>query len=188
MQALIDFLPVVAFVVAYWLTDFQTAIAVIMAAMVLQVAITWLLTGTVSRMTLSSAALVVVLGGVSLLLKNDLVFKWKPTILNWAFAAVFLGSQFIGERTIVQRLLQSVAKEQITLAPRDWRTLNLMWVVFFLVSGAANIIVAYRFPEHVWVNFKLFGLLGLTVVFVLLQAAWLSRREAGAGTNPPRSD
>lgn len=188
MQALIDFLPVVAFVVAYWLTDFQTAIAVIMAAMVLQVAITWLLTGTVSRMTLSSAALVVALGGVSLLLKNDLVFKWKPTILNWAFAAVFLGSQFIGERTIVQRLLQSVAKEQITLAPRDWRTLNLMWVVFFLVSGAANIIVAYRFPEHVWVNFKLFGLLGLTVVFVLLQAAWLSRREAGAGTNPPRSD
>lgn len=188
MQAVIDFLPVVAFVVAYWLTDFQTAIAVIMAAMVLQVAVTWLLTGSVSRMTLSSAALVLVLGGVSLLLKNDLVFKWKPTILNWAFAAVFLGSQFIGERTIVQRLLQSVAKEQITLAPRDWRTLNLMWVVFFLVSGAANIIVAYRFPEHVWVNFKLFGLLGLTVVFVLLQAAWLSRREAGAGTNPPRSD
>lgn len=188
MQAVIDFLPVVAFVVAYWLTDFQTAIGVIMAAMVLQVAVTLLLTGTVSRMTLTSAALVVVLGGVSLLLKNDLVFKWKPTILNWAFAAVFLGSQFIGERTIVQRLLQSVAKEQITLAPRDWRTLNLMWVVFFLVSGAANIIVAYRFPEHVWVNFKLFGLLGLTVVFVLLQAAWLSRREAGAGTNPPRSD
>lgn len=178
MQAFVDFLPVVAFVVAYWLTDFKTAVAVIMVAMVLQVAITWLVKRTVSRMTLASAGLVVVLGGVSLLLNNDLIFKWKPTVLNWAFAAVFLGSQFIGTKPIVQRLLESLSKEEINLAPRDWRTLNLMWVAFFLVSGAANIYVAYSFPENVWVNFKLFGLLGLTVVFVLLQALWLSRREA----------
>lgn len=178
MQALVDFLPVVAFVVAYWLVDFKTAVLVIMVAMVLQVAVTWLVKREVSRMTLASAGLVVVLGGVSLLLKNDLIFKWKPTVLNWAFAAVFLGSHFIGEKTVVQRLLQSVAKGEINLAARDWRTLNLMWVAFFLVSGAANIYVAYAYPENVWVNFKLFGLLGLTVVFVLLQAAWLSRREA----------
>lgn len=184
MQALIDFLPVVAFVVAYWLADFKTAILVIMVAMVLQVAITWLLTRTVNRMTLASAGLVVVLGGGSLLLNNDLIFKWKPTVLNWAFAAAFLGSQFIGAKPIVQRLLQSVAKEEIQLPPRDWRTLNLMWVVFFLVSGAANIYVAYNFPENVWVNFKLFGLLGLTVVFVLLQAAWLAKREPAAADPP----
>ncbi|MCC7258987.1 MAG: septation protein IspZ [Gammaproteobacteria bacterium] len=188
MQALIDFLPVVAFVIAYWLADFRTAVAVIMGAMVLQVAVTWLLTRTVNRMTLASAVLVVGLGGVSLVLKNDLVFKWKPTILNWAFAAVFLGSQFVGERTIVQRLLQAVAREQIVLPARDWRPLNLMWVVFFLVSGAANIIVAYRFPEHVWVNFKLFGLLGLTLLFVLAQAAWLSRREGQVQADAPRED
>jgi intracellular septation protein len=178
MQAFVDFLPVVAFVVAYWLADFKTAVLVIMVAMVVQVAVTWLVKREVSRMTLASAGLVVVLGGVSLLLKNDLIFKWKPTVLNWAFAAVFLGSQFIGERPVVQRLLQSVSKGEISLAPRDWRTLNLMWVAFFLVSGAANIYVAYTFPENVWVNFKLFGLLGLTLVFVVLQAAWLSRREA----------
>jgi intracellular septation protein len=181
MQALIDFLPVVAFVVAYWLTGFQTAVLVIMVAMVLQVAVTWVLTRTVSRMTLFSAALVVGLGGISLLLKNDLVFKWKPTILNWVFALVFLGSQFIGERPVVQRLMQSMTKDEIDLPPRDWRTLNLMWVAFFLASGAANLYVAYNFPEHVWVNFKLFGLLGLTFVFVLLQAAWLSRRTETGG-------
>jgi intracellular septation protein len=181
MQALIDFLPVVAFVVAYWLTGFQTAVLVIMVAMVLQVAVTWVLTRTVSRMTLFSAALVVGLGGISLLLKNDLVFKWKPTILNWVFALVFLGSQFIGERPVVQRLMQSMTKDEIDLPPRDWRTLNLMWVAFFLASGAANLYVAYNFPEHVWVNFKLFGLLGLTFVFVLLQAAWLSRRTESGG-------
>jgi intracellular septation protein len=188
MQVLIDFLPVVAFVVAYWLTDFQTAVVVIMVAMVLQVAITWLMTRTVNRMTLTSAALVVGLGGVSLLLKNDLVFKWKPTILNWAFAAVFLASQFIGERPVVQRLMQSMSKEEMSLADRDWRNLNLMWVAFFMVSGAANLYVAYNFPEKVWVNFKLFGLLGLTLVFVLLQAAWLARRESGATTDAPRGD
>lgn len=188
MQALIDFLPVVAFVVAYWLADFHTAVLVIMAAMVLQVSVTWLLTRSVNRMTLASTVLVVVLGGVSLLLKNELIFKWKPTILNWAFAAVFLGSQFIGERPIVQRLLQSVAKGEITLSRRDWRTLNLMWVVFFMLSGAANIYVAYNYPEKIWVNFKLFGLLGLTVVFVLLQSVWLSRRDNPAAPDARGGD
>ncbi len=188
MQALLDFLPVVAFVVAYWLSDFNTAVLVIMMAMVLQVALTWIVRRTVSRMTLASAALVVVLGGISLMLKNDLIFKWKPTILNWAFAAVFLGSQFIGAKPIVQRLLQSMAKEEITLADRDWRTLNAMWVVFFLVSGAANIYVAYNFPESIWVNFKLFGLLGLTVLFVLLQAAWLARRDGSTSSRSTPGD
>lgn len=176
MQAFIDFLPVVAFAIAYWLTDFHTAVLVIMVAMVLQVTVTWLMTKTVSRMTLASAALVVVMGATSLLLKNDLIFKWKPTILNWLFAIVFFGSHYIGRQPLIQRMLQAVAKEEIALAAADWRSLNLMWAAFFLVSGAANIYVAYNFPEHVWVNFKLFGLLGLTVVFVLLQGAWLSRR------------
>lgn len=176
MQALIDFLPVAAFAIAYWLSDFHTAVLVIMVAMVLQVAVTWMVTKTVSRMTLASAALVLAMGVTSLLLKNDLIFKWKPTILNWLFAIVFFGSQYIGRQPLIQRMLQAVAREEITLADTDWRSLNLMWAAFFLVSGTANIYVAYNFPEHVWVNFKLFGLLGLTVVFVLLQGAWLSRR------------
>lgn len=176
MQAFSDFLPVVAFVITYWLTDFHTAILVLMVAMALQVAITWLLTRTLNRITLASALLVIVLGSVSLLLKNDLIFKWKPTILNWALAVIFLGSQYIGTRPIIQRMLESLAREEMSLAARDWRSLNLMWVGFFLVSGTANIYVAYSFAEHIWVNFKLFGLLGLTLVFVLLQAAWLTSR------------
>ncbi|GMW05753.1 MAG: hypothetical protein AMXMBFR8_05500 [Nevskiales bacterium] len=187
MQAFLDFLPVVAFVVAYWLSDFKTAVAVIMVAMVLQIAVLWLLKRPISRMTLASAALVVVLGSISLLLQNDLIFKWKPTILNWAFAAVFLVSRFIGQKTAIQRLLQSVSPEQVTLSERDWRRLNLMWVAFFVVSGAANLYVAYNFPETTWVNFKLFGLLGLTVVFVFIQAAWLARREGAAASDSTAS-
>jgi intracellular septation protein len=127
-------------------------------------------------MLLISAGLVIGLGGISLLLKNDLVFKWKPTVLNWAFALVFLGSQFIGAKPIIQRIMESVAKNEIQLIPAHWRTLNLMWALFFTISGAANIYVAYNFEEAVWVNFKLFGLLGFTLVFMVLQAFWISAR------------
>jgi len=177
MQAFLDFLPVIAFVVAYWVTkDFYTAIAVIMIAVTVQVVVTWALTRKVQKAVLISAGLVIVLGGISLLLKNDLIFMWKPTVLNWAFALAFLGSQFIGKKPLVQRLMESVAKDEFKLDDKDWKTLNLMWVGFFLVSGTANIVVAYSFEEAIWVNFKLFGLLGLTVVFFLLQALWISKR------------
>ena len=131
------------------------------------------------------AAGVVVLGAVSLAIDNDLVFKWKPTVLNWAFGAVFLVSRYAGSKPMVQRLLESVAKGEINLLPRDWQRLNLMWAGFFLVSGAANLFVAYNFSEGIWVNFKLFGLLGMTLVFVMLQALWLSRRSLPAEPDRP---
>lgn len=188
MQLFIDFLPVAAFVVAYWLGDIYTAVLVIMVAMGLQVAATWLLTRTVGRMLLASAGLVWVLGGATLLLRDALFIKWKPTVLNWAFAAIVLGSQFIGERPVMQRLLQSVAKNEFSLSDADWRRLNLMWAAFFLASGAANIYVAYNFPEHIWVNFKLFGLMGLTFVFALLQAYWISSRTGGTAPGSGSGD
>ena len=180
MQLFLDFLPVVAFVAAYWLADFRTAVLVIMVAVVVQLSLQWMLTRTISRMALTSAGLVVLFGGVGLILQNDLIFKWKPTVLNWLFAATFGGSQLLGRKPLVQRLMESVSQDEIRLSPRHWRKLNLMWVVFFLFCGAANIIVAYRFPENVWVNFKLFGLLGLTLVFVVLQAIWLGRHSEAA--------
>lgn len=182
MQLFIDFLPIVAFVIAYWLTNIKTAIAVIMVAMTLQVAITWMIKRTVNKMLLASTALVVVLGAISLAIDNDLVFKWKPTVLNWAFGLAFLVSRYVSDKPMVQRLLDSVANGEINLLPQDWQRLNLMWTVFFLVSGAANLFVAYNFSEGVWVNFKLFGLLGMTLVFVMLQALWLTRRNQAAST------
>jgi intracellular septation protein len=184
MQILLDLLPVVAFVVAYWLADFHTAVLVIMAAMVLQVIVTWILVRQVNRIFLASTALVVVLGGVSLLLKNELIFKWKPTILNWVFAIAFFLSTYVGKKPLIQRLMQSVAKEDLSLTHGDWRTLNLMWVLYFMVAGAANIFVAYRYSEAVWVNFKLFGLFGLTFVFLILQAWWLTSRTTASAESP----
>jgi intracellular septation protein len=183
MQAFLDFLPVVAFVVAYWLTDFKTAILVIMIAMVIQVIATWLLTRTVNKLLLGSAGLVVGLGGISLLLDNDLIFKWKPTVLNWVFAAAFLGSRYIGAKTIVQRIMESVAKEDIVLKDNDWQQLNIMWIAYFIIAGTANIVVAYNFSEAFWVNFKLFGLLGLTFAFMFFQAFWLTRKTGNNETD-----
>ena len=175
MQPLLDIAPVVAFFVAYWLSDFQTATLVIMIAITVQVIATRLITGSVSKVLVISAGLVVVMGGISLLLKNDLIFMWKPTVLNWLFAVICLGSQYFGEKTIIQRLIEATSKTDIRLSQSSWSRLNLMWFAFFLVSGAANIFVALNFSESVWVNFKLFGLLGMTFVFIMLQAVWLSR-------------
>jgi len=176
MQALLDFLPVIAFVTTYWLTgDMSTAIAVIMGAVSLQVLATWLIKRELSRMLIASAALVLVLGGISLVLDDPVFFKWKPTGLYWLFALVFLGSQFIGEQPLVKRMMISVSEDEIELTDRLWHQLNIAWVIFFIIAGAVNIYVAYNFAEATWVNFKLFGLFGMTFVFLVLQTLWLSR-------------
>jgi intracellular septation protein len=185
MQALIDFLPLVAFAVTYWLSDFQTAVLAIMIAIVLQVAVTWFLTGTVSRVLLFSAILAVAFGGVGLVLQNQTVFKWKPTVFSWVVAAALVGSHYVSDKPLVQHLLDAAAKGELQLEPRDWRVLNLMWAAFFAFTGAANLFVAYRFSESFWVNFKVFGLTGLTIAFSLAQGLWIFRRDAARSAGEP---
>jgi intracellular septation protein len=172
MQLLFDFFPVIAFFVAYKLTDIYTATAVIIVAVMIQVAVQWLRHRRLNPMHIASAVLVLVLGGLTLAIQDDAFIKWKPTVLNWLFAVVFLGSHFIGREPIVQRML----KQNLTLDRAIWVRLNLMWVAFFAVMGAANLFVAYSFDQDTWVNFKLFGMLGLTLVFALLQGLWLASK------------
>jgi intracellular septation protein len=180
MQTLIDLLPLIFFYAAYQYGGMPLAIPVIMAAVAIQVAVTWVLTRTVHKLTLGSAVLVVVLGGASLLVQSPTVFKWKPTILFWVMAVIFLCSHFIGSKTVAQRFWQSAAKEDIVVAEREWRTINLAWVLFLLCIGALNLYVAYGFRENVWVNFKLFGLTAIWLLFTLAQAAWLFRHQVPA--------
>lgn len=172
MQIFYDFFPVIAFFVAYKMYDIYVATLVIIVAVAIQIGLHWLRTGTVSRMHAISAVLVFVLGGVTLLLRNELFIQWKPTIVNWLFGVVFLASQFIGEKPIIQRMLDHSAK----LQPRDWKTLNMMWAGFFFFLGVVNLYVVYRYSEDTWVNFKLFGMLGLTLVFAVAQGVWIARR------------
>jgi intracellular septation protein len=170
MQLILDYLPVVAFFVAYQQADIYTATIVLMATMPLVPLAHWVFTRKVGRIYLISTALVLVLGAVTLALRNSLFLIWKPTLLNWAMAAVCLGSLYIGEKPLIQRLLQSA----VELSAAQWRQLTVIWGIFFAVAGAANIFVAYQFGESAWVSFKLFGLLGMTLAFMVIQGVWLA--------------
>lgn len=171
MKLFLDFFPIVLFFAAYKLADIYVATLAAIVGSVLLVGFTWLTRRKVETMHLVSMVLIVVFGGLTWYLRDPTFIKWKPTVLNWLFGVMFLGSQFIGEKPVIQRMLSA----QITLPAPVWLRLNLAWTAYFLVIGAVNLYVAYTYEEQVWVNFKLFGMLGLTFVFVLLQSFYLSR-------------
>jgi len=178
MKLLVDFFPIVLFFAAYKLADIYVATLAAIVGAVLQVAYTWLRTRKVETMHLISLVLILVFGGATWFLRDPTFIKWKPTVLNWLFAIVFLGSQFIGRQPVIQRMLSA----QIELPAEIWRRLNLAWTAFFIVIGGVNLYVAFHFEESVWVNFKLFGMLGLTVLFVLLQSLYLARHMPDSAT------
>ncbi|MDG2376868.1 MAG: septation protein IspZ [Woeseiaceae bacterium] len=170
MQLLLDYIPIIAFILAYFYRDIFLATIVLMAVMPVILLIQWLMTKKVNRIYAASTALVLVLGAFTVAFRNPTFLYWKPTVLNWAIALVFLGSQWIGENTIVQRMLGSAAE----LTDTQWIRLNQTWVVFFIFVGAVNLYVAYSFSEEFWVKFKLFGMLGITLIFVIIQSIWLT--------------
>ncbi len=170
MQLLIDYIPIVFFVAAYFYKDIYFATAVIMAVMPIVLLLQWLVTRKVSKIYAASTGLVLVFGAVTLVYQNPTFMYWKPTVLNWVLAAVFLASQWIGEKSIVRRMLGSAA----VLTDTQWLRLNLIWVGFFITIGFVNIYVAYTFGEAFWVKFKLPGMLGLTILFVVIQSVWLT--------------
>ncbi len=171
MKVLVDFFPILLFFIAYKIYGIYTATAVAIIASVLQVGYFWFKNKKVENMHLITLAIIVVFGGATLILEDELFIKWKPTVVNWLFAAVFLGSQFIGKKNIVQRMMGAV----ITLPPVIWVKLNYAWVLFFIASGVANLYVMYNFDTDTWVNFKLFGMMGLTFAFIILQGIFLMR-------------
>ena len=142
MQLLFDFLPIIAFFVAYKLADIYVATMVIIVATVLQVSIHWLRTRRVNPMHLVSAGFVLVFGSLTLLIHSTAFIMWKPTVVNWLFAAAFLASLWrrISDRPLIQRMMSAAASD-LRLSPAHWRRLNWMWIVFFLVMGAANLVV-----------------------------------------------
>ena len=180
MQLLFDFLPVIAFFVAYKLADIYVATGVIIVASILQVSVYWLWKRRVNPMHLVSSGLVLVFGGVTLLIHDKNFIMWKPTAVNWLFAAAFLASLWrpVSDRPMIQRLM-SAAGGQLELSEALWRRLNWLWIAFFVVMGAANLAVFRYFDENTWVNFKLWGMLGLTLAFIVLQGFWISSRTQG---------
>jgi intracellular septation protein len=171
MKLLIDFLPIVVFFVAFKLFDIWVATGVAIAATVAQIA--WLRwsTGKVEPMQWLSLGVIVLFGGATLLAHNETFIKWKPTVLYWLMG----GALFIGQLVFRRNLLKSLMGAQMSLPDGAWRVMNWSWMAFFAVMGVVNLWVAFRFDTDTWVNFKLFGGLGLMVAFVLAQAVYLSR-------------
>ncbi len=171
MKFLADFFPILLFFISYQLYDIYVATAVAITAAFLQVGYSWFVRHHVERMHLITLGLLVVFGGLTLILRDPLFIKWKPTVVNWLFGLVFLGSHFIGDKTMVERMM----KHAVVLPGRIWSRLNISWSLFFIASGILNLYVAFNYPEATWVNFKLFGMLGLTMLFIILQAFYMAR-------------
>ena len=172
MKLLFDLFPVLLFFAAYKLYDIYVATAVAIAAGLAQVAWMWLRHRRVEKTHLATAGLLVVFGGLTLALQDENFIKWKPTILDWLFAAVFVGSRLVGtRRPLVQRMMAGT----VTVADPVWERLNTLWVLFFVAMGVLNLVVVYNFDTDTWVDFKLFGMLGLTFLFVVAQAFYLAR-------------
>ena len=172
MKFLFDFFPVILFFVAFKATDIFVATGVAIGATVLQIGYVLARGRKVTGMQWTSLAVVGIFGGATLLLRDETFIKWKPTVLYWLAGVVFLGALLFK-----QNLVKAVMSEGggLDLPEPIWTRLAVAWGLFFLFKGALNLWVAYNFPTDVWVNFKLFGGMGLMLAFVMAQALWLSK-------------
>lgn len=168
-----DFIPVVAFIGAYVsarvLGYAEQAMYVATAALMLvsAVQLLWmkLRNTAIEKRHWLTVLVIWVLGVLTLAVHNDLFIKFKPTVLNIAIAAVFLGSQYVGRENLTKKMLHSA----FDMPEHLWTRLNVAWVIFFLFEGALNVFVALNFSNDVYVSFKFFGLMGLTIVFLIAQ-------------------
>ena len=179
MKFLFDLFPILLFFIAYKFFGIYVATAAAIAASFVQVGAFWLKHRRFETMHLITLAVIAVFGGLTLALRDDTFIKWKPTLVYWILAGLLLASQWIGEKTIIERMMSA----QIALPAPVWKRLNLSWGIFFVALGAANIYVAFFYGldldvetrRDIWVNFKVFGLLGLTLLFTVAQAFFMAK-------------
>ena len=171
MKFLFDLFPIILFFAAFKAADIYVATAVAIAATFGQIAWVWWRHGKVDTMLWISLALIVVFGGATLLLHDETFIKWKPTVLYWIFASVLVGSATLFRKNLIRKMLE----EQVALPEALWGRLNLAWAAFFAAMGVANLVIAFNYPTDIWVNFKLFGGMGLMLLFIFAQGLWLAK-------------
>ena len=171
MKFLFDLFPILLFFVAYKFQGIYVATAVAIGASVLQVAWFWWRHRRVEMMHVITLVLIVVLGGATLWLHDELFIKWKPTVLYWMFASVLSVSALFFRKNLIRSMLG----EQIQLPDPAWNKLNYSWAGFFAGMGFLNLYVAFNFPTDIWVDFKLFGGMGLMLAFVIAQGLFLAK-------------
>lgn len=171
MKLLFDFFPIVLFFIVYKFQGIYTATAVAMLASVGQVLLYRLKFQHFEKVHLVSLAIIMVLGSATLFFHNPWFIKWKPTGIYWLSALVFFSSSFIGSKPLIQKMMEA----NVQLTSKIWHRLNVAWSLFFVLMGGLNLYVAYYYDTDAWVNFKLFGGVGFTLLFVLMQAFYLTR-------------
>lgn len=169
MKQILDFIPVLLFFIAYKLYDIYVATAVVMIATLLQVTYTWFRYRKVDTMQWITLGLIVIMGGATLYLQDEQFIKWKLSIIEWLFGLAFLGSQFIGNKPFVERIMSA----NINFPDNVWKRLNLLWASFFMSVGFINLYVMYNFSTDEWVTFKTFGVPSLLVIFIVAQMFFL---------------
>ncbi len=170
MKQWLDFIPLVLFFIAFKVLGIFPATMVLIGATVVVYGGLWIATRELERNQLITLVVTLLFGGITLALHDVTYLKWKAPIINWIFAIVFLGSHFIGEKVVIERMLGHA----ITAPAEVWKKLNIAWVLFFIFAGAINLYVAFHWEAH-WVDFKVFGSLGMTLAFVVAQTLYLSR-------------
>ena len=178
MKLLFDFLPVLLFFVAFKLYDIYVATAVAIGASFGQIGWLWFRGKKIDNMLWVSLGVITVFGGATLLFANETFIKWKPTVLYWLFAAVLIIAQAVFRKNLVRSMME----HQVTLPNEVWGRLLASWIAFFATMGVLNLYVAYTFSTDAWVNFKLFGGIGLMLGFVLLQALLLAKHVQDKNT------
>ena len=179
MKILFDLLPILLFFVAFKVAGIYVATAVAMVATAALIGWTWLKTRKVDPMQWVSLGLIVVFGGATIWLQDETFIKWKPTILYWLFAIVF----FVSNQLMNKNLVRSMMGHQVELPAAMWSRLNTLWIMFFSTMGCLNLAVAYHFDTDTWVSFKLFGGMGLMLLFVLAQGLYMSKHLPKEGNH-----
>ena len=171
MKLLVDFFPIAIFFIAFKLFDIYTATAVAIGATLLQIAYLKKVHGKVEVMQWVSLGVIVVFGGATLIFHDNTFIKWKPTVLYWLMGISLLTSQLLFKRN----LMKVVMGEKLELPEHAWLILLWSWSGFLLLRGSLNLYVAFTYDLNTWVNFKLFGSIGLMILFAILQGMYLSR-------------
>ncbi len=169
IKQLVEFFPILLFFIAFKFGDIFVATKVVIVATILQVAYAWFKFRKVESMQWITLALVVIMGGLTLILHDEQFVKWKLSIIEWLFGGAFLGSQFIGRAPFIERMMSS----QLTLPAVIWKRLNLCWAGFFIGVGCLNVYVMFNYNTNDWVTFKTFIVPGMMAVFIVVQMIFL---------------
>ena len=171
MKLLFDFFPVLLFFLTFKVWGIFAATAVAIITTLGQIAWMWRRTGHIEPMQWVSLGVIVVFGGATLLTQDETFIKWKPTVLY----GLMSGTLWVGWVVFRRNFIQTLMGHQLTLPEHAWRVMLHSWAAFFAVMGVLNLWVAYHFDTDTWVSFKLFGGMGLLLVFVVAQAVYLGR-------------